>query len=129
MDARRALERVRGGHPSDQSFELGMDGRAASGRLAGESGPVLPEAATLPSEDGIRRHDDQRPPPAGPDSGKAGPEQTVDRPELRAGRQSPVDGELLVQGEVLKGELTMAADEEGEEPEQVEHEGDHEPRL
>jgi hypothetical protein len=35
----------------------------------------------------------------------------------------------LAQGEVLKGELTMAADEEGEEPEEVEYEGDHERRL
>jgi hypothetical protein len=46
-----------------------------------------------------------------------------------AGPQSLVDGELLVQGEILKGELTMAADEEGEEPEEEKHEGDHEPRL
>jgi hypothetical protein len=34
-----------------------------------------------------------------------------------------------VQGEVLQGELAVAADEEGEESEQVEYEGDHEPRL
>ena len=47
--------------------------------------------------------------------------------EPRPGRRSLVDGELLVQGQVLEGELTMAADEEGEEPEQVEYEGDHEP--
>jgi hypothetical protein len=33
--------------------------------------------------------------------------------------------ELLAQGKVLEGELTVAADEEGEEPEQVEEEGDH----
>ena len=29
---------------------------------------------------------------------------------------SSVDGELLAQGEILEGELTVAADEEGEEP-------------
>jgi hypothetical protein len=34
---------------------------------------------------------------------------------------------VLAQGQVLEGELTMAADEEREEPKQVEHEGDHEP--
>jgi hypothetical protein len=55
--------------------------------------------------------------------------QPVDRAELWAGPESLVDGELLVQGEILKGELTMAADEEGEEPEEEKHEGDHEPRL
>jgi steroid delta-isomerase-like uncharacterized protein len=31
----------------------------------------------------------------------------------------------LAQGQVLDGELAMAADEEGEEPKQVEEEGDH----
>jgi hypothetical protein len=49
--------------------------------------------------------------------------------ERRPGRRSLVDGELLAQGQVLEGELAVAADEEGEEPEQVEEEGDHEPRL
>ena len=40
-------------------------------------------------------------------------------------RRSLVDGELLAQGEVLEGELAVAAEEEREEPEQVEQEGDH----
>jgi hypothetical protein len=30
---------------------------------------------------------------------------------------------------VFEGELSVAADKEREEPKQVEHEGDHEPRL
>ena len=72
----------------------------------------------------------QRPPPPGPDSGEGGPEQAVGRAELRAGRRSLVDGELLAQGQVLEDELAVAADEEGEEqPKQVEHEGDHDRRL
>jgi hypothetical protein len=62
-------------------------------------------------------HDDQRLPPGGPDSGQAGPEQTVGRAELGAGRESLVDGKLLAQGQVLEGELAEAADEKGEEPE------------
>jgi len=66
---------------------------------------------------------------AGPDSGQADPEQTILRMEPRPGRRSLVDGELLAQGQVLEGELAVAADEEGEEPEQVAGEGDHEPRL
>jgi hypothetical protein len=49
--------------------------------------------------------------------------------ELRAWHRSLVDGQLLAQGEVLEGELAVAADEEGEEPEEVEQESDHEPRL
>jgi hypothetical protein len=36
-----------------------------------------------------------------------------------------VHGELLAQGEVLEGELAVAAAEEGEETKQVEQESDH----
>jgi hypothetical protein len=36
---------------------------------------------------------------------------------------------LLAQGEVLEGELAATADEEGEAPEHVKYEGDHEMRL
>jgi hypothetical protein len=36
-----------------------------------------------------------------------------------------VRGELLAQGEVLQGELTMAAEKKGEETEHVEQGGDH----
>ena len=129
VDARGAPEGIRGGHLPDQGADLGIDWRAAAGGPARELGPVLAEATSLPPQDRVGRHNDESLPPAGPDSGQRDPEQTVDRAELRMGRQSLVDGELLAQGEVLKGELTMAADEEGEEPEDVEHEGDHEPRL
>lgn len=36
---------------------------------------------------------------------------------------------LLAQGQVLESELPVTADEEGEEPQHVECEGDHEPGL
>ena len=104
-------------------------GRAPSVGKAREPGPVLAKPAALPAQDSVGRDDDQRLPPPGPDSGQAGPEQAVSRVELRAWHRSLVDGQLLAQGEVLEGELAVAADEEGEEPEQVEYEGDHEPRL
>jgi len=38
---------------------------------------------------------------------------------------SLIYGELVAQGEVLEGELAVAAAEEGEEMKQVEQEGDH----
>jgi hypothetical protein len=47
--------------------------------------------------------------------------------ELRAGRQSLVDGELLAQGQVLESEVAVATEEEGEKPEQVERDTDHDP--
>jgi hypothetical protein len=83
----------------------------------------------VPAQDGVGRDDDQHLRPADPDPGQAGPEQAVGRAELRAGRRSLIDGELLAQGRILESELAVAADEEGEEPEQAESEGDHGPRL
>ena len=70
MDSRGAPEWVRGGHASDQSLDLGMDGRATSGRAARELRPVLAEAAPLPSKDGVRGHDDKGLSPSGPDFGQ-----------------------------------------------------------
>ena len=113
----------------DRGGDLGADARAASAVPTRKLDPVLAEAAPLPSEDGIRSHDSQRPPPPGPDSGQGGPEQAVSRAELWAGQRSLVDGELLAQGQVLESELAVAADEEGKEPQQVEYERDHEPGL
>jgi len=48
MDSRGAPEGVGGGHAGDQSLDLSIDGRATPGRPAGELGPVLAEAASLP---------------------------------------------------------------------------------
>jgi hypothetical protein len=45
--------------------------------------------------------------------------------QLRPGRRSFVDGELVAQGQVLNGELAVAAEEDGEEPKQVEQDSDH----
>ena len=116
MDARRAPERVGGGHPSDQSFDLRMDGRTSS-RAARELGPVVAEAAPLPAQDGVRRHDHEGLPPAGPDPGERGPEEAISSAQARSRHCSLVDGELLAQGQVREGELAMAADDEEEEPE------------
>jgi len=52
-------------------------------------------------------------PPAGPDSGQSDPEEAIRRAKLGPGRRPLVHGELLAQSEVLKSELTVAADEKG----------------
>jgi hypothetical protein len=77
MNAGRAPERVRSRHPSDQGFYLGVDSGATSGRAARELGPVFAEAAPLPAQDGIRRHDHKGLPPPGPDLGEGGPEEAI----------------------------------------------------
>jgi hypothetical protein len=45
--------------------------------------------------------------------------------KLRPVRRPLVDGQLLPQGEVLEGELAVAAEDEGEESEQMEQQSDH----
>jgi hypothetical protein len=107
VDARGAPERICGGHPADQSGDLGVEGRAPSGLTAREPGPILAEAAAPPAEDGVGRDDDQRLSPAGPDSGQPGPEKAIGRAELWPRGRSLVDGELLAHGQVREGELAM----------------------
>ena len=49
--------------------------------------------------------------------------------KLRPVRRPLVDGQLLPQGEVLEGELAVAAAQEREESEQMEQEDDHRARI
>jgi hypothetical protein len=80
-------ERIGRGHSCDQGRKLGVDGRAAPGGPAGELGPVLAEAATLPLQDGVGGHDHEGPPPPGPDPGEPDPEETISRAKLGPGRR------------------------------------------
>lgn len=86
---------------------------------------MLAEAAPLPPQNGGRGYDDEGLPPPGPDPGQPDPEQAIRRAKLGAGRRPPVHGELVAQGQILEGELAMAAAEEREESKQEEQEGSH----
>jgi hypothetical protein len=63
--------------------------------------------------------------PPGPDPGQPDPEEAISPAKLGPGRRSLVHGELLAQGELLQGELAVAAADEREESKQVEQECDH----
>ena len=125
MDSGGTPQGIHLGHFPDQGGDLGVDGRAAAGGPAGELGPVLAEAAPLPPQNGRRGYDHEGPSPPGPDPGQADPEDAIRRAKLGPRLRPPVHGELVAQGEVLKGELAMAAAEEGEKSKQVKEEGDH----
>jgi hypothetical protein len=86
---------------------------------------VLAEAAPLPSQNGVGGYDQEGLPPPGPNPGQPNPEETISPAKLGSGRRSLVHGELLAEGEVLEGELALAAAEEREEAKQVEQRGDH----
>ena len=57
------------------------------------------------------------------------PKEPIGPLKLRPGRHPLVDGQLLPQGEVLEGELAMAATQERKESEQMEQEHDHRARI
>ena len=86
-------------HPRDEGADLGADAWPPDGGPSGEPGPVLPKALALPAENGVGGDDHERLPPLGPHPGKAD--------------GSSVYGDLVAQGEILDGEVTMAADEGG----------------
>jgi hypothetical protein len=65
-------------------------------------------------------HDHEGLPPPGPDIGQPNPEEAISWAQWRPDDRSFVDGELLAQGQVLESEFPMAAEEEGQEPKQVE---------
>jgi hypothetical protein len=114
MDARSAPQGVRGGHPSDEGLDLGVYARATSARARRELAPVLAEATPLSSQDGVGRPNQKGLPPPGPDPGQPDPEEAVRGTKLGPGPRSPVHGKLVAQGQVLEGELMVAAPEEGQ---------------
>src|SRR3989454_2848570 len=57
-----------------------------------------------------------------PDSGQPDPKEPIAPLKLRPVRRALVNGQLLPQGEVLEGELAVAAAQEREESEQMEQE-------
>jgi len=71
-------------------------------------------------------HGDEGMPPPGPDLGERGPEETSGSVQGRSRRGALVDGGLLAEGQVFEGELAMAAEEKGEQPQHVKQEGDPE---
>ena len=125
VDSGGTPQGIRRGHFPDQGGELGVDGRAAASGLAGELGPVIAEAAALPPQNGGRGYDHEGLPPPGPDPGQPDPEEAIYRAKLGPRLRPPVHGELVAQGQVLEGELAMAAAEEREKSKQVEQEDDH----
>jgi hypothetical protein len=70
------------GHCSHEGDDLGIDRRTSHPRAAGALGPVLAEAAALPSQNGLRRHDQEGPPPPGPDPGQPDPKRRSVRRSL-----------------------------------------------
>ena len=117
MDSGSTPQRIGRGHSSDQGLDRGVDGRVACRGAPGERGPVTAKAVSLPAQHGGGSNDDEGLPPSGPHSGQPDPKEPIAPLKLRPVRRPLVDGQLLPQGEVLEGELAVAAAEEREESE------------
>jgi hypothetical protein len=118
-------KRIGGGHCADEGDDLGVNRWAAHPAPPRDHGPVLPEPASLPTHDRIRSHEHERLSPPGPDPGEPNPEQAVRCAQPGPAHGSLVHGDLVIQGEVLEGELAVAAAEKGEDPKQAQKESDH----
>jgi hypothetical protein len=127
VDSRRAPERIGLSHSYDERPDLAAYAGASRPGASGESGPVLAEAAPLPPQDSVGRNDDESLPPARPHSRQRDLEESVAPAHLRPGHRLLVDGKLVAQGQVLQGHVAVSAAEEGQQPKQVEQEGDHRP--
>src|SRR5467141_823738 len=126
---RAALREQPGDGAPDQGFDRGVDGRVARRAVPGKGGPVVAKAASLPAQHSGGSHDDEGLPPGGPHPGQPDPKEPIAPLKLRPVRRPLVDGQLLPQGEVLEGELAVAAAQEREESEQMEQEDDHRARI
>ena len=129
MDSGSTTQGIGRGHPSDQGFDRGVDGRVARRAAPGKRGPVAAKAASLPAQHSGGSHDDEGLPPGGPHSGQPDPKEPIAPLELRPVHPPLVDGQLLPQSKVLEGELAVAAEQERDESEQMDQEDDHRARI
>ena len=87
------------------------------------------EAPPPPPQHGVWRDDRGGVPPPSPHPGQPDPEEPLAAAELGPARRSPVYGELLAQGEVLKRELAVATAEDREKSKQVKQRAEHRGEL
>jgi hypothetical protein len=87
--------------------------------------PVKPETSTLPAGHGLRFHHDQDNGPPGPEATQKGPEQPVGGTQIGAWTFLFEHGNLLSQGEDLKGGVAPTAEEDSECGQKRKDEFDH----
>ena len=83
VDARRTPQRICLRHRADQRADVGRYGRPARAPSA-LPGPEQAEAATVPGDDRLGLHEDERRPPSSPDAREPDPEQAVGRGQAHA---------------------------------------------
>jgi len=73
--------------------------------------PIEAETGTMPTDDGVWVHNDERFGPAGPELSQQDPEQPIRRTQARSGPLPLEHSKLLAKGEHFEGSVGAAADE------------------
>ena len=96
-------------HAPDELLHLVWDARPA-GSARGTEPPVEAKALAVPAHDRLGLDDDQHLPPARPELAQQDPERTVQGREPGSPSGLGEDGELLAEGKLEQGLLTLAAE-------------------
>ncbi|MBD3236449.1 MAG: hypothetical protein GF330_07085 [Candidatus Eisenbacteria bacterium] len=80
------------------------DARSAAPPASRSASPERPEALAVPSQYGIRLHDDEGPGPVGPKPAEEDPEDAILGPKSGTLLSSLVDSQLLTQSGILQGQ-------------------------
>jgi hypothetical protein len=126
MDAWRPPRGVLGDHAEYQISDLLREPFPACGfSNSGDQSPVESEARPVPPDDCLRRDNNQRILPLGPDPPRSHPKQFVEAIQSRPRMPTPEYGELLSQSEIFEKETTMSAKQTGNCTQKESKDGEH----
>jgi hypothetical protein len=136
VNARCAPEQVRVSHLANEVARAAIDGRTP-GWSSRAPDPEAPEGRAVPVHNGVGLHENQGAAPAGPCARQRDSEQAVRPGESQTRTTTLENGQLLAEGEILHGQVSVGAegrpgsgdegDEECEHPEIVHRLRRHEP--
>jgi Integrase core domain len=115
VDAGRTPGRVFGGHAEDQFPNLWGDGSPPNPPAGvGDQPPVQAETNTVPPDNRLGCHDDQRLFPSRPETANNNPEQPIETTEARSWTSPFQYDKLLAQGEILEEKISTGTKEANE---------------
>jgi hypothetical protein len=125
VDSRRSPRRVLDRHAFNEIPQFPVDLRPAAPG-SGAPAPIETKTGTVPADDRFRFHDDENLAPAGPQTPKGRPEQSVEGAERRPRALSFEDSDLLAKREDLKSRIGPVAEENANGGEEGENAMSHE---
>src|SRR2546425_12739533 len=105
MDSRSTPQGIGRGHPSDQGFDRGVDGRVARRATPGKRGPVAAKAASLPAQHSGGGPEEGGPPPRRAKPWKPKPKGANAPLGAPAGSPAPLERPVLAPKQVVQGRV------------------------